>query len=82
MKMVIGLILMQISHQIIQVNIKNMVNGHSQFTHSSYIKGSPKTPYIWDDVCTVEDAAERIMELYKMDPKERKVEVWKVINGL
>ena len=36
------------------------------------LKGSPKTPYIWDDVCTSEDAAERIMEIYKMSPKQRK----------
>jgi len=36
------------------------------------LKGSPPTPYIWDDICKVEDAADRIMELYKMDPKERK----------
>ena len=36
------------------------------------LKGSPKTPYIWDDVCKSEDAAERIMELYKMGDKKRK----------
>jgi len=36
------------------------------------LKGSPKTPYIWDDVCTSEDAAEQIMEIYKMSPEERK----------
>lgn len=34
--------------------------------------GSPVTPYIWDDRCTAEDAAERISELYRMDPKDRK----------
>ena len=36
------------------------------------LKGSPKTPYIWDDVCKAEDAAERIMELYQMSSDERK----------
>jgi glycosyltransferase involved in cell wall biosynthesis len=36
------------------------------------LKGSPPTPYIWDDICRAEDAAERIMELYKMGSKERK----------
>ena len=36
------------------------------------LKGSPPTPYIWDDICKAEDAAERIMELYKMGSKERR----------
>ena len=36
------------------------------------LKGSPKTPYIWDDVCKAEDDAERIMELYQMPSDERK----------
>ena len=36
------------------------------------LKGSPPTPYIWDDICRAEDAAERIMELYEMGSKERK----------
>jgi glycosyltransferase involved in cell wall biosynthesis len=36
------------------------------------LKGSPPTPYIWDDICKPEDASERIMELYKMGSKERK----------
>ena len=30
------------------------------------LQGSPPTPYIWDDRCRPEDAAERIMEVYKM----------------
>ena len=34
--------------------------------------GSPPTPYIWDDQCRAEDAAERIMEVYKLTPEERK----------
>jgi glycosyltransferase involved in cell wall biosynthesis len=36
------------------------------------LKGSPPTPYIWDDICRAEDAAERIMELYQMGNEERK----------
>ena len=36
------------------------------------LKGSPPTPYIWDDVCKAEDAAERIMELYEMGSSLRK----------
>ena len=34
--------------------------------------GSPKTPYIYDDRCSAEDAADQIMNLYKMGDKERK----------
>ena len=34
--------------------------------------GSPPTPYIWDDICSSEDAAKRIMEVYKLTPEERK----------
>ena len=30
------------------------------------IQGSPVTPYIWDDRCTSEDAAEQIMYAYKL----------------
>ena len=36
------------------------------------LKGSPSTPYIWDDICRAEDAADRIMELYEMGSEERK----------
>jgi glycosyltransferase involved in cell wall biosynthesis len=36
------------------------------------LKGSPPTPYIWDDICRAEDATERIMELYQMGSEERK----------
>ena len=31
------------------------------------IQGSPKTPYIFDDRCTSEDACERIFEVYSLD---------------
>ena len=36
------------------------------------LQGSVPTPYIWDDRCKPEDAAERIMELYNMTREERK----------
>ena len=36
------------------------------------IQGSPLTPYIWDDRCSPQDAANHIMTLYKMKPEERK----------
>ena len=35
------------------------------------IQGSPKTPYIWDDRCTAEDAAARISEVYTLDKELR-----------
>jgi hypothetical protein len=35
------------------------------------IVGSPLTPYIWDDRCTAEDAAEQIMNVYSLSPEER-----------
>ena len=34
--------------------------------------GSPPTPYIWDDRCTSEDAAEQIMAVYKLGAEGRK----------
>jgi glycosyltransferase involved in cell wall biosynthesis len=36
------------------------------------IQGSPTTPYIWDDRCRPEDAAEQIMEVYNFSREERK----------
>ncbi len=50
---------------------------HGEWAYPVYpstrsLKGSPKTPYIWDDTCKPEDATNRIMELYKMTPKQRK----------
>jgi glycosyltransferase involved in cell wall biosynthesis len=35
------------------------------------IQGSPLTPYIWDDRCNAEDAAEQIKAVYKLSKKER-----------
>ena len=35
------------------------------------IQGSPITPYIWDDRCKAEDAADRIREVYDFSPEKR-----------
>jgi glycosyltransferase involved in cell wall biosynthesis len=35
------------------------------------IQGSPKTPYIWDDRCTAEDAATQIGNVYALDKEVR-----------
>jgi hypothetical protein len=42
------------------------------FPTNRSIQGSPQTPYIWDDRCRPEDAAEQIMAVYSLDKKERK----------
>lgn len=39
---------------------------------SRSLVGSVPTPYIFDDRCTWEDAAERLMEVYNLSPEERK----------
>lgn len=39
---------------------------------SRSLQGSPLTPYIFDDRCSWEDAADRMMELYRMPKEERK----------
>ena len=41
------------------------------FPTSRSIQGSPTTPYIWDDRCKAEDAAEQIMNVYKLGKEER-----------
>jgi len=38
---------------------------------NSSIQGSPQTPYIFDDRCRWEDAAERLLEVYNLSFKER-----------
>jgi len=39
---------------------------------SRSIQGSPPTPYIWDDRCKAEDAADRIREVYDLGREKRK----------
>ena len=38
---------------------------------SRTLVGSPPTPYIWDDTCRPEDAAEQIMNVYSLTKEER-----------
>jgi len=57
-------------------NNRGTIKTHGEWAFPVYpsnlsIVGSPVTPYIWDDRCNPEDAADRIMELYKMSPEER-----------
>jgi len=42
------------------------------FPTNRSIQGSPQTPYIWDDRCRPEDAAEQIMAIYSLSKEERK----------
>jgi glycosyltransferase involved in cell wall biosynthesis len=42
------------------------------FPTNRSLVGSPLTPYIWDDRCTSEDAAEQLMNVYSLIKEERK----------
>ena len=42
------------------------------FPSNRSLQGSPKTPYIWDDRCNPEDAADQIYKLYSLTPEQRK----------
>ena len=42
------------------------------FPSNISLAGSPKTPYIFDDRCTPEAAAEALLEVYELGPEERK----------
>ena len=42
------------------------------FPTSISIVGSPPTPYIFDDRCEASDAANQLMEVYKLGPEQRK----------
>jgi len=42
------------------------------FPNNISLAGSPKTPYIFDDRCTPEDAAQALLEVYELGPEERK----------
>jgi hypothetical protein len=43
------------------------------FPSTRTLVGSPPTPYIWDDICSPEDASKQIMNVYNLSPEERKV---------
>ena len=49
-----------------------MVNGLFRYPACRSIQGSPITPYIWDDRCKPEDAADRIREVYDLGREKRK----------
>lgn len=42
------------------------------FPSNISLAGSPKTPYIFDDRCSPEDAAKALVEVYNLGPEERK----------
>jgi hypothetical protein len=42
------------------------------FPSTRTLVGSPPTPYIWDDICSPEDASKQIMNVYNLSPEERK----------
>jgi len=42
------------------------------FPSNRSLQGSPKTPYIWDDRCNPEDAADQIYKLYSLTSEQRK----------
>jgi glycosyltransferase involved in cell wall biosynthesis len=58
-------------------NHKGTIKNHGEWAFPVYptsrtMVGSPPTPYIWDDTCRPEDAAEQIKAIYNLTPEERK----------
>ena len=58
-------------------NHNGTVKEHGKWAFPVYptnrsIQGSPLTPYIWDDRCNAEDAAEQIKAVYSLSKEERK----------
>jgi glycosyltransferase involved in cell wall biosynthesis len=58
-------------------NHNGTVKEHGEWAFPVYptnrsIQGSPLTPYIWDDRCNAEDAAEQIKAVYNLSKEERK----------
>jgi glycosyltransferase involved in cell wall biosynthesis len=58
-------------------NHRGTIKKHGKWAFPVYpssrtIVGSPPTPYIWDDTCHPEDAAEQIKAIYNLTPKEKK----------
>ena len=58
-------------------NHTGTVKEHGEWAFPVYptnrsIQGSPLTPYIWDDRCNAEDAAEQIKAVYNLSKEERK----------
>ena len=58
-------------------NHRGTYKEHGKWAYPVYpasisLQGSPKTPYIYDDRCSWEEAAEQIKNLYHTTPNERK----------
>ena len=58
-------------------NHRGTIKKHGEWAFPVYptsrnLVGSPLTPYIWDDLCRAEDAAEQIMAVYSLSKEERK----------
>jgi glycosyltransferase involved in cell wall biosynthesis len=58
-------------------NHRGTIKKHGEWAFPVYptsrsIVGSPPTPYIYDDRCEAEDAAEQIMAVYSLSKEERK----------
>jgi glycosyltransferase involved in cell wall biosynthesis len=59
-------------------NHRGTIKKHGEWAFPVYptsrsIVGSPPTPYIFDDRCEAEDAAEQIMNVYNLTPEERQL---------
>jgi glycosyltransferase involved in cell wall biosynthesis len=57
-------------------NHNGTIKEHGEWAFPVYptnrsIQGSPLTPYIWDDRCNAEDAAEQIKAVYNLSKEER-----------
>jgi glycosyltransferase involved in cell wall biosynthesis len=57
-------------------NHNGTIKEHGEWAFPVYptnrsIQGSPLTPYIWDDRCNAEDAAEQIKAVYNLDKEKR-----------
>jgi glycosyltransferase involved in cell wall biosynthesis len=59
-------------------NHNGTIKEHGEWAFPVYptnrsIQGSPLTPYIWDDRCNAEDAAEQIKAVYNLSKEERQL---------
>jgi glycosyltransferase involved in cell wall biosynthesis len=60
-------------------NHNGTIKEHGEWAFPVYptnrsIQGSPLTPYIWDDRCNAEDAAEQIKTVYNLSKEERQAQ--------
>ena len=72
MKKVNGLTLTETFLPTIERHILNAANGQNQsFPSNISVQGSPPTPYIFDDRCSAEDAAQALLKVYNYGKEER-----------